>query len=47
MLEFYVMYNHGHSKRSHWSGFGWTTISQGENKNPFYTKQVINKKVLG
>ena len=29
---------------SHWSGFGWTTISQGENKNPFYTKQVINKK---
>ena len=31
------------SKWSGWSGFGWTTISQGKNKIPFYKKQVINK----
>ena len=33
----------GRSKRSGWSGFGWTTISQGKSKVPFYKKQVINK----
>ena len=33
----------GRSKRSGWSGFGRTTISQGKNKVPFYKKQVINK----
>ena len=25
------------------SGFGWTIISQGKNKIPFYKKHVINK----
>ena len=33
----------GRSKRSGWSGFGQTTISQGKNKVPFYKKQIINK----
>ena len=33
----------GRSKRSGWSGFGRTTISQGKSKFPFYKKQVINK----
>ena len=33
----------GRSKRSGWSGFGRTTISQGKNKVSFYKKQVINK----
>ena len=33
----------GRSKRSGWSGFGRTIISQGKNKVPFYKKQVINK----
>ena len=28
----------GRSKRSGWSGFGRTTISQGKNKVPFYKK---------
>ena len=31
------------ARQSGWSGFGWTTISQGKNKIPFYKKQVINK----
>ena len=31
------------SRRSGWSGFGRTTISQGKNKITFYKKQVINK----
>ena len=33
----------GRSRRSGWSGFGWTTISQGKSKIPFKRKQVINK----
>ena len=33
----------GRSRRSGWSGFGRTTISQGKNKVPFYKKQTINK----
>ena len=33
----------GHSRRSGWSGFGRTTISQGKNTIPFYRKQVINE----
>ena len=33
----------GRSRRSGWSGFGRTTISQGKNKVPFYKKQGINK----
>ena len=33
----------GRSRRSGWSGFGRTTISQGKNKITFYRKQVINK----
>ena len=33
----------GRSRWSGWSGFRWTTISQGKNKIPFYRKQVTNK----
>ena len=33
----------GHSKQYGWSGFGWTTISQGKNEVSFYKKKVINK----
>ena len=33
----------GRSRRSGWSGFSQTTISQDKNKIPFYKKQVINK----
>ena len=33
----------GYSKQSGWSGFGWTTITQGKNKIPLYKKKVINK----
>ena len=47
---FLQKYNHisacahqGRRKQSGWSGFGWTTISQGKNKIRFYKKQVINK----
>ena len=43
MIVFYNCYGQGRSKRSGWSGFGRTTISQGKNKVPFYKKQVINK----
>ena len=32
-------------KQPGWSGFGWTTISQGKNKIPFYKKEVINKSI--
>ena len=33
----------GKWKQSGCSGFGWTTISQGKNKIPFYKNQVKNK----
>ena len=33
----------GCSRWSGWSGFGWTTISEGKNKISFYRKLVINK----
>ena len=42
-IYMYVYVCQGRSKRSSWSGFGQTTISQGKNKVPFYKKQVINK----
>ena len=38
-----VTYIKSRSKRSGWSGFGRTTISEGKTKTPFYKKQVINK----
>ena len=42
-LLLFVKAVQGRSRRSGWSGFGRTTISQGKNKVPFYKKQVINK----
>ena len=42
-LWFFVAHYQGRSRRSGWSGFGWTIISQDKNKVPFYRKQVINK----
>ena len=31
------------SQWSGWTGFSWTTVSQGKNKIPFYKKQAMNK----
>ena len=42
-LHVYLCVHQCLSRRSGWSGFGRTTISQGKNKILFYKKQVINK----
>ena len=39
IINILTSYAQGRSRRSGWSGFGRTTISQGKNKVPFYKKQ--------